>query len=109
MVKQPQFETLRPGQKKVHKAASNAFTCPKFDIFIFIHSILQFVPMGPVDNITALIQIMAQWWTDDMSLSEPMIVNFTEAYTVQENEVTMPVDSPIALHVFMSFGGTLWL
>ena len=37
--------------------------------------------MGPIDNIPALVQIMAWRWRGDKPLSEPMMVNLlTHAY-----------------------------
>ena len=40
---------------------------------ILIKISLKFVPKGPVDNILALVQIMAWWWTGDKPLSAPMM------------------------------------
>ena len=35
---------------------------------------LKFLPKGPIDNIPALVQIMAWCWTGDKPLSEPMVI-----------------------------------
>ena len=44
-------------------------------VLISIKISLKFVPKGPIDNITALIQIMARYRTDDKPISEPMLVS----------------------------------
>ena len=41
---------------------------------------LKFVPKGPINNIPALVQIMAWRRTGDKSLSEPMMTQFNDAY-----------------------------
>ena len=41
---------------------------------------LKFVPMSPVDNKPALVQVMAWRRTGDKPLPEPMITQFTDAY-----------------------------
>ena len=41
---------------------------------------LKFVPKGPINNIPALVQIMAWRRPGDKPLSEPMMADFTEAY-----------------------------
>ena len=65
----------------LHKMA-NIFKCTfmneKFCISISIS--LKFVPKGPVDNKTVLVQIMACCKTGDKPLSEPMLTQFTDAY-----------------------------
>ena len=43
-------------------------------------SIYKFVPKGPIDNNTALIQIMALRRIGDKPLSEPMLIGFTDTY-----------------------------
>ena len=43
------------------------------NIWILIKISLKFVPEGPIDNIPALVQIMAWRQTGDKSLSEPMM------------------------------------
>ena len=70
------FNTLRPRQDGRH--------CPD-DIFkrifmnentwISIKISLKFVPKGPINNIPALVQIMASRQTGDKPLSEPMMVS----------------------------------
>ena len=41
---------------------------------------LKFVPKGPINNILALVQIMAWRRSGDKPLSEPMLTQFTDAY-----------------------------
>ena len=41
---------------------------------------LEFVPRSPIDNIPALVQIMAWRRPGDKTLSEPMLTHFTDAY-----------------------------
>ena len=48
---------------------------------ISIRISLKFVPKGPIDNKSALIQVMAWRQTGDKPLPEPMLTQFTDAYT----------------------------
>ena len=41
---------------------------------------LKFVPMGPIDYKSALVQVMAWRRTGDKPLPEPMLAQFTDAY-----------------------------
>ena len=41
---------------------------------------LKFVPKGPINNIPALVQIMAWRRTGDKPLSEPMVTQLNDAY-----------------------------
>ena len=41
---------------------------------------LNVIPYGPIDNKSALVQIMAWRWTGDKPVSEPMMAYFTYAY-----------------------------
>ena len=41
---------------------------------------LKFVPKGPIDNKSALAQVMAWRRTGDKPLPEPMLTQFTDAY-----------------------------
>ena len=45
------------------------------DVRISIKISLMFVPKGPINNIAALVQIMAWRRSDDKPLSEPMMVS----------------------------------
>ena len=50
------------------------------NVWISIEISLKFVPQGQINNIQALVQIMAWRRPGDKPLSEPMMVSFTEAY-----------------------------
>ena len=50
------------------------------NVWILINISLKFVPKGPINNISALIQIMAWRRTGDKPLSEPMMTQFNDAY-----------------------------
>ena len=47
---------------------------------IFIRISLKFVSKGPIDNKSALVQVMAWRRTGDKPLPEPMMSQFTDAY-----------------------------
>ena len=63
-----------PGQNSRH-FADDIFRCvfvnEKF--YILIEISLKFVPKGPINNIPALVQIMAWRWIGDKPLFEPML------------------------------------
>ena len=69
------FNTLRPRQNGRH-FADDIFKCIFLNenIWISIQISLKFVPKGPINNIPALVQIMAWRRLGDKPLSEPMIV-----------------------------------
>ena len=48
--------------------------------FILIKISLKFVPEGPINNIQALVQVMAWRRIGDKPLSEPMQTRYTDAY-----------------------------
>ena len=69
--------TLRPRQNRCH-FANNIF---KYIFFnenaqISLKISLKFIPKGPINNIPALVQIMAWRRPGDKPLSEPMMVSF---------------------------------
>ena len=47
---------------------------------ILIKISLKFVPKGPIDNESALVQVMAWRRTGDKPLPEPTLTQFTDAY-----------------------------
>ena len=51
--------------------------------YILIQISLKFTPKGPIDNNTALVQVIAWRQTGNKSLPEPMMTQFTDAYTVE--------------------------
>ena len=70
------FNTLRPRQNGRH-FAEDIFKCLFFNenVWISIEISLKFVPKGPINNIPALVQIMAWRRSGDKPLSEPMVVS----------------------------------
>ena len=62
--------------------ADNIFKCIFMNetFCVFIQISLKFVPKGPIDNISVLVQEMAWHWKGNKSLSEPMLTQFTDVY-----------------------------
>ena len=58
--------------------AGDIFKCVFLNenVYISIKISLKFVPNGPINNIPALVQIMAWRRPGDKPLSEPMVVSF---------------------------------
>ena len=50
------------------------------NLWISIQISLKFVPKGPINNIPALVQVMAWRQPGDKPLSDPMMIKFTDAY-----------------------------
>ena len=50
------------------------------NVRILIQISLKFVPVGSIDDKTALVQVMAWRHTGDKPLPEAMLTQFTEAY-----------------------------
>ena len=55
---------------------------------ILIHISLKLVSKGPIDNKSALVQVMAWRRIGDKPLSEPMLTEFIDAYTRHEGEMS---------------------
>ena len=75
------INTLRPRQTGCHLADyvfEHIFLNENFCIPIKISQ--KFVPMGPINNNPALVQIMAQHQQGDKPLSELMMVYLTDAF-----------------------------
>ena len=70
------LNTLRPGRNEQH-FADYIFKRIFFNenVWISIKISLKFVPKGPINNIPALVQIMAWRRSGDKPLSEPMMVS----------------------------------
>ena len=70
-----------PGQNG-HHFADDIFICifVKENFCILIKISLKFVPKGPIENKSALVQVMAWRQTGDKPLPEPMPTQFTDAY-----------------------------
>ena len=75
------LNTLRPRQDGRY-FPDDIFKCIFLNenIWISINVSLKFVPEGRIDNIPALVEIMAWRRSGDKPLSEPMMVKFTDAY-----------------------------
>ena len=56
--------------------------------YISIRIPLKFVPKGPNDNKSALVQVMAWRRAGDKPLSEPMLCRFTDAYMRHSGEMS---------------------
>ena len=74
-VTSPWVNSLRPRQNGRH-FADDIFKCIFLNenVWISIKISLKFVPKGPINNIPALVQIMAWCRPGDKPLSEPMMV-----------------------------------
>ena len=55
----------------------------KFDFWLKFY--WSFVPMGPIDHMPALVQVMAWHRAGDKALSEPMRIQFTDAYIYMQH------------------------
>ena len=77
-VKLPELclNTLRPRQNGRH-FPDNIFKCIFLNdnVCILIKISLNFVPKGPINNISALVQIIALRWPGDKPWSEPIMVS----------------------------------
>ena len=71
------FNTLRPRQNGRH-FPDDIFKCIfcKENVWIWFSTSLKFVSNGPIDNVPAMVQIMAWHRPGDKLLSEPMMVSF---------------------------------
>ena len=80
-----QFNTLRPRQNGWH-FPDDILKCIFLNenVWILIEMSLKFVPKGPINNIPALVQIMAWHRLGDKPLSEPMMVRLlTQIYVTR--------------------------
>ena len=76
------FNTLKPRQNSRH-FADNILKCISLnENFRILDNIsLKYVPYGLIENMAALVQIMAWCRIGDKPLSEAMMVCFTDEYT----------------------------
>ena len=83
--------TLRPRQNGRH-FADDIFKCIFLNenIWIPIKISLKFVPKGPINNIPALVQIMAWPCLGDKPLSEPMMISLTTHICVTRPQWVKP-------------------
>ena len=80
-VTRPQWVTSSfPGQNGCH-FTDNIFKCIFMNekLCILIRISLRFVPEDPIDNKSALVQVMDWRWTGGKPLLEPMLIQFTDA------------------------------
>ena len=76
MVNSIWLNTLRPIRSRRHFADDSfRYICLNENIWISIKISLKFIAKGPIDNIPALVQIMAWCRPGDKPLSEPMVVS----------------------------------
>ena len=75
------FNTLRPRQN-CRYFADDIFKCIFLNenVWISLKISLKFIPKGSINNIPALVQIMAWRRPGDKPLSEPMMVSLIDAY-----------------------------
>ena len=81
-----------PLDKMAANLADDIFCCIFLNenVWILIKISLKFVPKGPIDNETALVQVMDWRRTGHKPLSEPMLTHFTDRYSaLWGNEPTM--------------------
>ena len=71
-----------PPEKNGHHFADDIFNHISLseNIKISIQTSLNFVPVGPIDNKSVLIQLMTWCRPGDKTLSEPILTQFTDAY-----------------------------
>ena len=79
--KADRFNSFRPRQNG-GRFADDVFKCIFLNenVWIPIKISLMFVPKGQINNVTALVQIMAWRRTGDKPLSELMMTRFKDAY-----------------------------
>ena len=99
------FNTLRPRQHGRH-FADDIFKCIFMyeNIWIPIKISLKFVPNGPINNIPALVQIMAWRRSGDKPLSEPMIVSLLTHICVTRPQWVNEHMSRIMISLFLPVG-----
>ena len=99
--------TLRPRQNGRH-FADDTFNRISVDenVRILIKFSLKFVPKGPINNMQALVQIMAWRRPGDHPLSEPVMVSLlTHMCITRPNELTY---FPLVPHICISISGQHW-
>ena len=76
------IHSSNPPEQNGRHFADDIFKCifKNKNLCILIQISLKFVPMGPIDNNAAFVQLMAWRRTGDKPLSETMLTHFTDAY-----------------------------
>ena len=98
-------DSLRPRQNRRH-FADDVFKCNFLNenVWIPIKISLKFVPKGPINNMPALVQIMAWRRPGDKPLSEPMMVSsLTHICVTRPLWVKLLVNSHGFLHYFLRY------
>ena len=101
------INTLRPRQNGHHFQTTfwNVFSWKKIYIYIAINILLKFVPNGPINNVPALVLIMAWRRPGDKPFSEPMMISLLTHICV-----TWPWWVNHILHgLFDDTGAIMWL
>ena len=109
------FNTLKPWQNG-RRFADDMFKCIFLNenVWIPIEMSLTFVPKGPINNIPALIQIMAWRRPGDKPLSEAMMVNLpthicvSRPQWVKSNQRCIPLIGTIIGHAHLLMGSVRW-
>ena len=71
-----------PREQNGHHFPDDIFRCTTVNekFYILIKILLKFVLKSPFDSNPALVEIMAWYQTGHKALSEPMLIQFTDAY-----------------------------
>ena len=79
------FNSSPPGQNG-HHFADDVFKCICMNekLCISIRISLEFVPKDPIDNKSALVQVMVWCRIDDKPLPEAILTQFTDTYMRQQ-------------------------
>ena len=100
---------MRPRQNGRHFAADDIFKSIFLNenMWILVNISLKFVTKGQINNIPALVQIMAWRWPGDKPLSEPMMVSLHASLSL--NELTFNSWSLVivAVHLNVLFSSLL--
>ena len=82
----------------------------KENVIILIKISLKFVPNGPIDNITALVERLAWRRPGDKPLSEPMMVRLpTHICVTRPQWVKMSIDEPHYIFIWWMFSNCICL
>ena len=93
--------TLRQRQNGCH-FADNIFKCIFLNenVWIPIKISLKFVPKGPINNIPAMVQIMAWHRPGNKPLSEPMVVSLLTHICITRPQWVIYSQDPAVLHIY---------
>ena len=102
------LNSLRPRQNRRH-FADDVFKCNFLNenVWIPIKTSLKFVPQGPINTISALVQIMAWRRSGDKPLSEPMMISLPTHICVTRPQWVKTI-SPIWPLWYKRMLGVVW-